>query len=564
MDTRAQWIGLSIGVVLAATAACGVSEPDDDTCETGHCDGLPFLDQLKGREDPIAKFLRSLAEAKVIDAKGIYHADKASEVVPAADPLFYAKLTNGLASVQGCQPSSLINYALADDLVTGTADVMYPRLVSTVCSDSELVSNAFIATTGQPADDDDIDLNDLEMFAWDATQQKYFFYAFKPNSAGKLSFEVEPVRCGKCHTTPRDVDPVGMPRIPIMNELTKPWSHWNAGEGGVSESFLVADSVKGKPNWERFGSTHVAAASRFEKVIRDANALRVTPARSKNLFRPAKLDEAMGLIRPLFCDEQVNYVSELNTGEIAVDAVVSGGIKGAFRSLQSTWPYAWFNNDSIQLGASAEDQRIFMVPVRGVAEVTFEAQLQSALSAYHVLAVRSLDWKKSAFSKFRCDLWRDAWTTFQKTPPALSGRNRDAVKVLFEAIMKQGGMSTRGVATGKFIALADANGTSVTALREAIAAGNVPTTCGAEGFCEVDANAFGALLQTQVTSIAGNRAALRTERDRRVCMVHSDVEPVGGHTVHGKGPRISNEPSFLKIFSGQTSGVSTLPDNCEP
>src|SRR5258706_360938 len=197
--------------LLVLATACGVTDvPGDDepqVCEAGHCDTLPFADQLKGRQDPIAKFYQSLLDQKIIDAKGVYHADLANGVEPADNPLFYQKLLTGLTTMRG---------------------------------------------------------------------------------------------------------------TPIMNELPKPWRHWNAGEGSVSESFVVPDSLKGKPNWEKYGAT-AAAASRFEKVIRDANANRVTPARSKQLFKPAKLDDAMGLIRPLFCDEQVNYVSELNTGEVTVD-----------------------------------------------------------------------------------------------------------------------------------------------------------------------------------------------------------------------------------------------------
>jgi len=561
MDNR-PWIGLSLGLALVATA-CGVTEPDtDQVCEAGKCDGLPFTDQLKGRQDPIGVFLQSLVDAKVIDASGVYHADRAGEVAPAQDPLFYAKLLSGVARVQNCADSSLLTFALSDDLITGDVGNTFPRVVAAPCGDSDAVGNAFVATIG-PADDGDVDFENLEMFAWDATAQKYVFYATTPKAGGNLKFEVEPVRCGGCHTTAHDVDPIAMPRIPIMNELTKPWSHWNAGTGGVSDSFTVPTSLEGKPNWERFGGSKVTAASRFEKIIRDASALRVAPARSKNLFRPAKLEEAMGLLRPLFCDEQVNYVSELNTGEISVDALVSGGIKGVFRSVSATWPYSWYNNDNIQLGSTTEDQRLFVMPVRGMAEITYEAQLQAALSPAHVLALRALDYKHAAFSKFRCDLWRNAWTAFQSKAPALTSRNRDAVKVLFDEIMKQGGMSTRDLASGAFIALDDATAAKAKALRDAIAAGNVSADCATTGFCQIDADGFGKLLEAYVMAIKENRAELQAERDRRVCAVNESVKGAGTHTVDESGDaRISNFPSFMKIFTGQATGVSTIPESC--
>ena len=51
----------AIPILLLAASACGTSAPDDgEICEAGHCDGLPFAEQLKGRQDPIAQFLRGL------------------------------------------------------------------------------------------------------------------------------------------------------------------------------------------------------------------------------------------------------------------------------------------------------------------------------------------------------------------------------------------------------------------------------------------------------------------------------------------------------------------------
>lgn len=552
---------VSVGLALLAPACASESPPDDDNgqCDVGKCDGLPFADQLKGREDPISKWLRGLHDAKVIDDKGVFHGDKAGTIAPTDDPQFYGKLLDGLATVQGCNKQATIAYALADDLITGNADQIYPRLITTVCSDTEAVVNAFVATLGEPAPD--IDVNRLEFFAWDPTANKYSFYATEDLGDGKLQIEVAPARCEKCHKTPLSTDPVHMPSIPIMNELTKPWTHWNAGEGGVSESFLVPSSLDNMPTWEKYKKT-IGAASRLEKVIRDANAQRITPARGKQLFRPAKLDEAMGLIRPLFCDEQVNYATELATGEIVTDMFVSGGTKGAFRAIQSTWPYDWFNNDNVSLPATADaGQRVFMVPVRGVAEITFETQLTSALSPAHVLALRALDYKKAVFSDARCNLWKEALDAFADKPPALTGRNRDAIKVLFEEIMKLGGMSTRNLAAGKFIALDDATPAKLDALKKAVAAGTVPTTCGTGGFCEVDAAGFGALLETFVGDIT--RSDALAERDRRVCKVHESVPAAGAHQQHQEsGPFISNDPSFIRLDGTNPAGISTLPASC--
>jgi hypothetical protein len=545
--------------LLVLATACSTTDVEDDepqVCEEGHCDSLPFADQLKGRQDPIAKFFQSLLDKKIIDSKGVYHADLAKDVAPSDDPLFYQKLLSGLISIQGCQPNSLVTYALSDDLIGG---MTFPRVIATVCADNPLVTDQFVATLGHADTTSDLALDKLEMFAWDPTLNRYFFYATAPERKDNLKIEVEPARCGKCHTTATDVDPVAMPRIPIMNELTKPWTHWNAGEGSVSESFIVPDSLVGKPNWEKYGAS-AAAASRFEKVVRDANANRVTPARAKQLFKPAKLDDAMGLIRPLFCDEQVNYVSELNTGEISTDAFVSGGVKGAFRAIQATWPWPWFNNDAVSLPSTTDDKRIFVMPTRGVAEVTFEPQLQSLLSPQHILAVRALDWQKPVFSEFRCAMWTNALAAFHKNAPALSGRNRDAVKVLYEEIMKLAGMSTRDLAAGKFVAVADASEANVKSLKDAVAAGSIPSTC-TGGFCLVDAKGFGDEINKRVTGLVdpAERTALLAERDRRVCFVSKPVTAVGGHTdpAHGDDVRFPNAPSFMRVVSGAKE--STMP-----
>jgi hypothetical protein len=557
---------LSLSATLLATAACATeAPPTDGLCEAGKCDGT-FLEQLNNRQDPVALWLRELGEKGVIDAGGTYRSAKGNTVIP-NEPLFYGKLLEGLATVQSCDPRGLINYALSDDLISGDVGNVFPRLVSTVCSnDVEKSTNAFVATLGVPDEDGDLHLDDLEMFAWDPVAAKYSFYAVTPGDNGDLEIEVEPARCVECHKTPRDVDSVGMPMVPIMNELTKAWTHWNAGPGGVSESFLVPAALNGKPKWQRFGIEKVGAASRLEKVIRDANALRVTPARAKQLFRPAKIDEAMGLIRPVFCDEQVNYVSELATGEIAIDAVVAGGIKNAYRGIQSTWSFPWFNNDTMALTIASGDTQVFMVPVRGVADTTFEPQLQSVLSPAHILAVRALDWKRPALSEFRCNLWRNAREAFKTKAPALTGRNRDAVKVLYEEIMKLGGMSTRGIPNGKFVVMDLASDSTIAKLKEQIAAGTVTTTCreGAANICETDANGFGALLQSYIDfGESAPRDQLLAERDRRVCNVVNEVQPAETAREFGAGIRIPNHPSFFLIKSGQASGTRTVPAGCD-
>jgi hypothetical protein len=183
----------------------------------------------------------------------------------------------------------------------------------------------------------------------------------------------------------------------------------------------------------------------------------------------------------------------------------------------------------------------------------------------HILAVRALDWKRPALSEFRCNLWRNAREAFASKPPMLSGRNRDAVKVLYEEIMKLGGMSTRGIPNGKFMVMDLASDTTIKNLKDGIAAGTVPTTCreGANNICETDAQGFGALLQTYIdVAESASRVQLLAERDRRVCNVVNQVNPAKTAEDFGAGIRIPNHPSFFMMKQGATSGTRTVPTGC--
>ena len=65
------------------------------------------------------------------------------------------------------------------------------------------------------------------------------------------------------------------------------------------------------------------------------------------------------------------------------------------------------------------------------------------LTPFQILRVRALDWKRPVISDFRCNLWKDARARFAAAPPALdpSWRNSDAVKFLYDEIMKVDGVA---------------------------------------------------------------------------------------------------------------------------
>src|SRR5678815_3673690 len=100
----------SLGLIVLVAACSSSSDSGDDVvCEEGQCDGLPFLEQVKGRNDPIGTFLRGLGEKGIIDSKGVFQPDKATDVQPKNDELFYAKLVNGISQAESCDPSTLVN-----------------------------------------------------------------------------------------------------------------------------------------------------------------------------------------------------------------------------------------------------------------------------------------------------------------------------------------------------------------------------------------------------------------------------------------------------------------------
>jgi hypothetical protein len=548
--------GLLVVVLLAAS--CAASDTDSGECADGRCD-----DFTGGSEDPIAHWLRIAREQGVLDSKLVLHLDRLDELDVAlpevtGEATLYGKLLAGVAALQGCPPDSIVNYAISDELITRLVHRPFPRLVSTVCADRDEVADFFMATLGRPDASGDIELRDLELFAWDRQARRYRFYATNHLGGNRVEVEIEPARCQQCHRTPLDTDPVGMPMLPIMNELTKPWPHWDPGLGGVAESFHVPASLADRPNWRRFGVELVGAASRLESVIRRAMVTRIGPARAIDLRQPYQTEAAMGLLRPLFCDEQVNFASEINTGLAPPDLLVDGGIRAMFAELQqSPWPWGWFNDDFVALAPTTPDRRIFMAPVRGVAEVGFEQLLtrgsRPVLTPTQVLQVKALDWHAPVLSRFRCGLWKDALERFGLEPPDVGGseRNRDAIPILFDLIMQIDGLPLSG-REGELLSLERATDAAVRDLAEALRSGKFPRGCDASGFCAVDLPTFGGMIDAHVRRLGtpAARDELLAERRWRVCHALERVVGAGDHARFSGGERISSTPSYLRLLDG--------------
>src|SRR4029079_15013276 len=179
--------------------------------------------------------------------------------------------------------------------------------------------------------------------------------------------------------------------------------------GFTSFEYELPTDVTAKPNFSEFMTQHKGAASRFEKIISDGDQLKVAQARLRDRPTPSNLDEPINMLRPLFCSEQINYVSEdFNSGVLFSAAVVDPGIRNMYRAIRPDhWSWGWVNGDTMRLPVPNGDAALTQIPVRGNADIVTEQQLVAlrALTPHQVLRVRALDWKKPVFSDFRCGLW---------------------------------------------------------------------------------------------------------------------------------------------------------------
>src|SRR5688500_13230057 len=397
-------------VVVLAAAACSVDSagPGAQCPPGGKCDAAGSVrEQLEGLDDPVAKWL--LDSPMTEDGRVVTD---------------YLVAVEQVAQQMGCSMDTMKTFALSDDLVAGEP---FPRLISTVCSDDDTRASEFFiaASFADPENPLDVDVRNLEMFAWDTTARRYRFYATLPvEGKDEVQVEVEVRRCTQCHLNSKSLDDDGMPALPIMNELTRPWPHWNAEPDFPSHTFEVAVETRSAPNFaELTGSGRLASAATFEQIVRSAQSNRVVAARLRARRDPADVGQAMGLLRPLFCDEQINYATEdFASSVMPASAVVQGGTRDMFLAVRpSDWPWQWLNADVIRFDDSSSEP-LAMVPVRGAADVEFEKRLVSVkgLTPQQVLRIRAIDWAVPVLSEMRCGLWVDARARLRAAPPSIA------------------------------------------------------------------------------------------------------------------------------------------------
>ncbi len=413
-------LGLVAGIV-----ACGSDGSDSDannsTC-TGKCDGEnndngSLLATLDGRNDPIAAYLRDYAgDSPIIEQD-------------------YRGFLDGMIEQTGCAPSTEKTF-----VILMSRRRHFPRNIVTLCSDDPAkASEFFMSTQSDVGGLADINAKDYKAVAWDATARKYNLYEFKADSEdGPLFVDADPQHCASCHTEPTNLEPGAMPFTPIMNELTNPWTLWNAEPEFRSHRFdeLIDPDLLDAPVYSAMTEGEkLGAASQFESIMR--SALEKTVGARLRIRRNApNVEETLGLLRPMFCDESVNYASENHdSGEISTAAIVDDSMR------HTDWAYDWINDGRMRLDSvQAGETPLAVMPVRGEAALQVEVGLvtRRALTPYDVLRLRSIDWQRPVFSEFRCDMYRQGSARILADPPDTTAmsRNSDLVPVLFAELMK--------------------------------------------------------------------------------------------------------------------------------
>ncbi len=515
-------------IVGVFSLACSDTEPEDTTnadCNGGKCDGNEgwIEANLQGRDDVIAEFLKTKSG---VDEDGFFQTN-------------LLKIQRELAAVSDCDPGDSRNYVISDQLIVGAGEEDFPRVVSTICTnDADKRWRTFLSPPSITSDGD-IDVQTIEMFSWDETRKGFNFY--KTSSAGgeDVHIEVEPTECADCHLGGRGLSAEHMPMLPIMNELTQPWEHWNASPGFDSQHHFISDEVRAKPNYaEVAGESWSASASELESTIRKAQKVvadqRVLLRRKKG---EASVSEGMSILRPIFCDEQINYVSESGeSGQLLMNSVVDVSMRDIFAKLDVSGDAGkkWRDiNARVRLPQDrGGEDKVSMLPVRGDSNIIYELALISAargLEPKLAAQVRLLDWKTPVFSSLRCGLWTQTNERLKKEKLDVdlsSIRNYALIPILMEEILTVGEASL--LLEDRFYILND--GEKLEELATAIVEGSVPdATCDEQGKCVCDdlpfcigtVNDASYVIENNLASVFESetiREDFAAERKERVCI----------------------------------------------
>ncbi len=493
---------LPLSAVVLATA-CGVEQPRecvDDRCEmAGSKDEL--LGSLDGYNDPVARFLRdSVADDGTLSGD-------------------YRMILDGVGDQLGCDAETEKTFVVLSN------QAYAPKPIVTRCANDALDASQFFAAMVARPDGGGIDSKQLHLASWDADAGTYRRYATAETPDGGMAINVAPEFCLGCHGGPEKLGKWQ----PIMNEMASPWSNWNAHPGFTSQLFdeHFPSMFATDPTYVEV-TKKLETAAAFEPIVR-AGIQRVTGARLKDRSAAADESRALELIRPLFCDESTNYVSEVHgSGELRTAALVDDAIRKLYVEANVDGAWSWLADSRMQLPAPGAEAPVSLIAIRGQATMEIELGLvaRGVLSPVDALRVRALDWKHPVGSTFRCGLYDAAAQRI--AAGVLDGKLGDATTVesliplVFDEVMTVGGVPFTPAAGELLLAIPDA---SDAATRSAIDTGNW------SGFQSslVD---LGNALEVYVTSFQGQasmRATLAAERDRRACAVAGDpTAPIFG------------------------------------
>ena len=465
-------------LLLVGCMANAVPPPED--CREDRCESVGSRDELlasiDGFTDPVAVWLRAAATER-----GTLEGD-------------YRMVLDGVGVQLGCDAASESSFVVLSN------DNFVPKPILARCTDDAVAASQFLVAMVGTADG--IDAKQVHVASWDADAGVYRRYATAETETGEMAVNVQPMFCLGCHGGPEKLDTW----VPIMNEMTSPWAGWNAHPGFTSQmfdEFLGAHYADDATYREVTRDGLLDSAAAFEPIVR-AGIARVTGARMKQRTGAPDVQLALELARPLFCDESVNYVSEVHTsGELRSHALVDDALRNLYRAVDIDGGWTWLRDTRIELSANA-DVPVTLIPVRGESTVAAELGLvtRGVLDARVALRVRAIDWQHPVQSDFRCGLYRAAAariTAGLDLGPA--GTTADLVpRIVDEALS-----GLRPAAGFDVIAIPDATAPAATA---AIAAGDFTAF-------QTTLADLGAAFETHLDS--ASRSSLAAERNRRVC-----------------------------------------------
>ncbi|HWB80520.1 MAG TPA: hypothetical protein VG755_36400 [Nannocystaceae bacterium] len=470
--------------VLVALAGCG--EPDDgspcgeQTCEVASSKA-ELLAELDGFGDPVAAWLRAAAN----DA-GAFAGD-------------YDDALSGVRAELGCDAADEHSFVVLSN--AGYA----PKAIVAQCTSAPSEASRFF-TVFEPDAGGDLDPERFRFAAWDPDASAFRRYQAVPTEHG-IGFAVEPQFCASCHG-----GPYGLAAwAPIMNEMTNPWAQWNAEPGFASFEFAehLPDGHDGPIYRALTAEGRLDSASNLEPIVRAAID-RTTAARVAERTAAPALAEAAALLRPVFCDESANYVSEIHeSGELAQAAALDPGLRRMYGLVSPGAPFAFLADDVLHIEPPDPDATpLVMIGVRGETTVQLEAALVSrgVLAPLDVLRVRALDWTHPVASELRCGLLDDALADADVDPAAFADTAALASALFERALVLPSGRSLADAGAGLY-ALADADDE---AARDVLLHGEP---------IAIDLAALGAAIDEHLADLP--RAAIDAERARRGCALRS-------------------------------------------